>query len=167
MNRVTTKVTSAQLVGPYPKARSLQKGKLCSRKRRILFMKDHFSSDEEFDRPIREYLEKTMARPQKKTEIRCTSTGTTAFAHEMDDELDQIYQNFLSRGTFQLPLASKSDLSPSPVMRNIRHAAFFLLRPAQKTPEETKPPVMEDAEGSESDDDGGVSSKASRRSHCL
>ena len=86
-------------------------------------MKDHFSSDEEFDRPIREYLEKTMARPQKKTDIRCTSTGTTAFAHEMDDELDQIYQNFLSRGTFQLPLASKSYLSSLSLME--RAAAPF------------------------------------------
>ena len=95
-------------------------------------MKDHFSSDEEFDRPIREYLEKTMAQPQKKTDIRCTSTGTTAFAHEMDDELDQIYQNFLSRGTFQLPLASKSDLSPSPVAKH-QTCAFFLPSSSENT----------------------------------
>jgi hypothetical protein len=36
-----------------------------------------------------------------------TSTVSNAFANEMEDELDQIYQNFISRGTFELPISSK------------------------------------------------------------
>ena len=59
-----------------------------------------FSSDDEFDQPIRDYIEKTMSQPAK-------VPASNAFAHEMEDELDQIYHNFISRGTFELPISSK------------------------------------------------------------
>jgi hypothetical protein len=35
-----------------------------------------------------------------------TSTVSNTFANEMEDELDQIYHNFISRGTFELPISS-------------------------------------------------------------
>jgi hypothetical protein len=35
------------------------------------------------------------------------SKVSNAFANEMEDELDQIYHNFITRGTFELPISSK------------------------------------------------------------
>jgi len=66
-----------------------------------------FSSDDEFDQPIREYIEKTMSEPSKTKNSSSTSAVSNAFANEMEDELDQIYHNFISRGTFELPISSK------------------------------------------------------------
>ncbi len=48
-----------------------------------------------------------MSQPNKNKNSSSTSTVSNAFANEMEDELDQIYHNFISRGTFQLPISSK------------------------------------------------------------
>ena len=84
-----------------------------------------FSSDEEFDRPIREFVEKSMAQSSggggvTKKPVKHSSTTSTAFENEMEDELDQIYHNFISKGTFELPLSSKrrsSRLFDTPFLR--------------------------------------------------
>ncbi|CAF3563123.1 unnamed protein product [Rotaria sordida] len=65
------------------------------------------SSDDEFDRPLREYIEKTMSQETKNKTSSSTSTTANAFANEMEDELDQIYHNFISRGTFDLPISTQ------------------------------------------------------------
>ena len=66
-----------------------------------------FSSDDEFDRPLREYINKTLAQPKEDQKSSSTSmTSANTFANEMEDELDQIYHNFISRGTFELPISS-------------------------------------------------------------
>lgn len=66
-----------------------------------------FSSDDEFDRPLHEYIEKTMSQTAQNKDSFSKSNVSNAFANEMEDELDQIYQNFISHGTFELPIASK------------------------------------------------------------
>jgi hypothetical protein len=48
-----------------------------------------------------------MSQSSKNKNSSTTSTVSNAFANEMEDELDQIYHNFISRGTFELPLSSK------------------------------------------------------------
>ena len=67
-----------------------------------------FSSEDEFDEPLREYIEKTMNKNKTST-----SAVSNTFANEMEDELDQIYHNFISRGTFELPISSTFYLSYS------------------------------------------------------
>ncbi|CAF0979542.1 unnamed protein product [Adineta steineri] len=64
------------------------------------------SSDNEFDRPIRDYIEKTMSE-QSNQNRKSISTTSNTFANEMEDELDQIYHNFISRGTFELPISTQ------------------------------------------------------------
>ena len=61
-----------------------------------------FSSADEFDEPLREFIQKSMSETKPST-----STASNTFANEMEDELDQIYHNFISRGTFELPISSK------------------------------------------------------------
>lgn len=76
------------------------------------FIEDRFfvtffcSSDEEFDRPIREYVEKAMSQSTT-SKGRSSTKQSDTFEKEMEDELDQIYHNFISRGTFELPITSK------------------------------------------------------------
>lgn len=65
------------------------------------------SSDDEFDEPIREYVEKIMSQASGKKTTSTTSAASNAFVNEMEDELDQIYQNFITRGTFELPISSR------------------------------------------------------------
>jgi len=60
------------------------------------------SSSDEFDEPLRNFIKKTTNSAATKT-----STTADAFANEMEDELDQIYHNFIARGTFELPISSK------------------------------------------------------------
>lgn len=66
-----------------------------------------FSSADEFDRPLRNYIEKAMSQPSQNKKSSSTSAASNAFANEMEDELDQIYNNFISRGTFELPISSE------------------------------------------------------------
>jgi hypothetical protein len=49
----------------------------------------------------------SQSSKNKNSATTTTSTVSNAFANEMEDELDQIYHNFISRGTFELPLSSK------------------------------------------------------------
>ncbi|CAF3347811.1 unnamed protein product [Rotaria socialis] len=65
------------------------------------------SSDDEFDRPLRAFIEKTMSQGANKKDSSSTSTTSNTFANEMEDELDQIYQNFIKRGTFELPISTQ------------------------------------------------------------
>ena len=96
-----------------------------------------FSSDDEFDQPIREYIEKTMSQPSK-------SAAPNTFANEMEDELDQIYHNFISRGTFELPISSEcSCLSLSSLSRSAL---------AQKSVSEKKA-ALDKQDESDSDDE--------------
>ena len=60
------------------------------------------SSDDEFDRPLREYIEKTAFQETK------NKNSSSTLANEMENELDQIYHNFISRGAFELPISSKT-----------------------------------------------------------
>jgi hypothetical protein len=48
-----------------------------------------------------------MSQSNKTKNCATTSTVSNAFENEMEDELDQIYHNFITRGTFELPLSSK------------------------------------------------------------
>lgn len=48
-----------------------------------------------------------MSQANSKKPSSTVSAASNAFADEMEDELDQIYHNFISRGTFELPISSK------------------------------------------------------------
>jgi hypothetical protein len=48
-----------------------------------------------------------MSQSSKTKHPSSASTVSNAFANEMEDELDQIYHNFISRGTFELPISSE------------------------------------------------------------
>lgn len=68
----------------------------------------------------------------------------------MEDELDQIYNNFISRGTFELPLSSKLGHGSCCEILNSQFVTFL----AQKSPTKKKTVIhLQDAEESESDDD--------------
>ncbi|UJR23825.1 hypothetical protein I4U23_026801 [Adineta vaga] len=74
------------------------------------------SSDDEFDRPLREYVEKTLAQTDGKK--KSTSTSSNTFANEMENELDQIYHNFITRGTFELPISTQKTKETKTVALN-------------------------------------------------
>ncbi|CAF0973387.1 unnamed protein product [Rotaria sp. Silwood1] len=76
------------------------------------------SSDDEFDRPLREYIEKTMSHGTKNKNSLSTSTTSNAFANEMEDELDQIYHNFISRGSFDLPISTQKTQQEKKIIVN-------------------------------------------------
>lgn len=78
-----------------------------------MYISKFFSSGDEFDEPIREYLEKTLSESNKNKNKNSStiSSASNAFENEMEDELDQIYHNFISRGTFELPISSEYFLS--------------------------------------------------------
>jgi len=62
------------------------------------------SSSDEFDKPIREFIEKNMSRPVASGKT-STTKASSAFVNEMEDELDTVYHTFLARGTFELPIS--------------------------------------------------------------
>lgn len=118
----------------------------------IFISKFSFSSDNEFDQPIREFIEKTLSEPTKKKNSSSTSTVSNAFANEMEDELDQIYHNFISRGTFELPISSKSYF-------NLLLFVFLFFFVAQKKEEKKKIAINEQEENDSDDEDDEPSMK--------
>jgi len=69
------------------------------------------SSDDEFDKPIREYIEKNFSS----TTINHHHSKVKSFENEMENELDQIYNSFLTNGTFPLPIETQKPKPPKQV----------------------------------------------------
>ena len=125
-----------------------------------IFICKFSSSDDEFDQPIRDYIEKTMSQPNKTKTSSSTITTSNAFANEMEDELDQIYHNFIARGTFELPLSSKDNKFFILINQHVSLFCFL----AQKTPEKKKVILNEenDADSDDDDDDDEVEEQSKK-----
>jgi len=92
-----------------------------------------------------------MSQSSKNKSSSSTATVSNAFKNEMEDELDQIYHNFISRGTFELPISSKF----SNLFIFIICTFSFL---AQKT-QEKKKVVLNEKDEDDSDDEDDEQSK--------
>ncbi|CAF0839789.1 unnamed protein product [Didymodactylos carnosus] len=57
------------------------------------------SSDNEFDKPIRDFIEKNFS-----SNVTTQKSSNKSFENEMENELDQIYHSFTTNGKFQLPI---------------------------------------------------------------
>jgi len=91
-----------------------------------------------------------MSEPSKNKNSLSTSAVSNAFANEMEDELDQIYHNFISRGTFELPISSKF----------FNHFVFIdcIYFSAQKK-QEKKTVILNEQDENDSDDEDDEPSK--------